>query len=378
MIARYLRLAFWPSDLVINYGPPVPFSLVDVLPYVALVLGLLLATVAALRKMPLVGFLGVWFFITLSPSSSFVPISTEVAAERRMYLPLMAVVVTLVVASYWLSKKQQRLPQSLFVVLVIVAAVALGAMTISRNGEHQSWLTLTQTTLERWPTDAAHGGVGSELARLQRDSEALPHLQLAARTDARGRYNLGITLYNLKRYDEAIRELDVLVGRYPNREEVPWSRRMMGIAHAQMSRWPEAITQLRMALSMAPQDAEARRILVDAYNRYGIEFAEAQKFEEAIVQFRRGLALDENNSSLRYNLATALFDNGELKESFGEAQRTVALDPSNADGYNLLGKLLAMQGQFKEALMNLQAAVKLRPNDPALRDDLARVQKFLR
>ena len=116
-----------------------------------------------------------------------------------------------------------------------------------------------------------------------------------------------------------------------------------------------------------PQDAEARRILVDTYNRYGIELAEGQKFEQAIVQFRRGLTLAENNASLRYNLATALFDKGEARESFAEAQRAVSLDPSNADAYNLIGKLFAMQGQFKEALVNLEGAVKLRRTSRAAR-----------
>ena len=53
------------------------------------------------------------------------------------------------------------------------------------------------------------------------------------------------------------------------------------------------------------------------------------------------------------------------------------LDSTNADAYNLLGRLYAMQGRFKDALTNLEAAVKLRPGDPALRDDLRRVQKFL-
>jgi Flp pilus assembly protein TadD len=66
-----------------------------------------------------------------------------------------------------------------------------------------------------------------------------------------------------------------------------------------------------------------------------------------------------------------------MKASFAEAQRAITLDPASADGYNLLGKLLAMQGDFKEALVNLETAVKLRPNDASLRDDLARVQKFL-
>ena len=39
-----------------------------------------------LARRPHVGFLGAWCFITLAPTSSIVPIATEVGAERRMYL----------------------------------------------------------------------------------------------------------------------------------------------------------------------------------------------------------------------------------------------------------------------------------------------------
>ena len=52
---------------------------------VVVALGLL--TLVALWRWPMLGFLGAWFFVTLSPTSSFVPIATEVGAERRMYLP---------------------------------------------------------------------------------------------------------------------------------------------------------------------------------------------------------------------------------------------------------------------------------------------------
>ena len=45
-----------------------------------------------MRAHPL-GFLGAWFFLILAPTSSVLPMSVEVAAERRMYLPLAAVVV---------------------------------------------------------------------------------------------------------------------------------------------------------------------------------------------------------------------------------------------------------------------------------------------
>ena len=378
MILRYLRLVFWPIDLVINYGPPVAYTLPDVLAQVVVCVALLLGTAAAFRWNPAAAFLGAWFFITLAPSSSFVPIATEVGAERRMYLPLMAVLTGIVVAVYRWGHLRLRTWRTVATGALAIAAVAFGAATIRRNTEYQSWLRLTETTLERWPTDAAYAGVGGELARLRRDEEALPLLRVAARTEPRARYNLGITLFNLKRDDEAIRELDELVGKYPMREEVPWARRVMGHAYLRLSKWPDAITQLRMVLVMAPYDAEARRLLVDAYNSQGVDFAQAARFDEAIAEFRHALNVDDRNASARYNLATALFDKGQLAESFVEAQRALELSSTNADAYHLAGKLLALQGRMKEALEHLETAIKLRPDDPVFREDLGRVQRAMR
>ena len=93
MITRYLRLAIWPSSLVVWYGWPLPLTLGDVWPYALLIVALLVTTIGALAVAPKIGFIGAWFFITLAPTSSLIPIATEVGAERRMYLPLMALVV---------------------------------------------------------------------------------------------------------------------------------------------------------------------------------------------------------------------------------------------------------------------------------------------
>ena len=182
MITRYLRLAVWPRDLVINYGPPLPYALVDVFPYAVVVVALLLCTLVAFRRYPAAGFLGAWFFVTLAPSSSFVPIATEVGAERRMYMPLMAVMVGIVIGLHSASSVRKRLSPGLAGAVLAAGAVFLGSLTVARNIEHQSWLTLARTTLERWPTDVAHAAVGSELSRLRRDEEALPLLRVGARS----------------------------------------------------------------------------------------------------------------------------------------------------------------------------------------------------
>ena len=378
MVVRYLELSFWPSDLVINYGPPVDYALRDVFPQAGIVVSLLVLALVMFRWRPAAAFLGAWFFVTLAPSSSFVPIATEVGAERRMYLPLMAIAAGAVAAIYAASENRQQPIRRAVLAVSVLVAIGLGAATVRRNREHQSWLTLAETTLERWPSDVAHAAVGGELARLRRDEEALPLLRIGARSDLRARYNLGVTLFNLGRYEEAIKELEVLVGRDPMREEVPWARRIMGHAYIRLRMWPPAITQLRMVLAMTPHDAEARRLLADSYNSYGVEFAEARKFNEAAAEFTRGLELDERHSSLRYNLAAALFDAGRLPDALVEIRRAIADSPSNADAYHLLGKLLALQGNLADGLDHLETAARLKPDDAVIREDLEGLRKIVR
>jgi len=108
-IAHYLRLTFWPETLCLDYGwqvSPLPRSWKAI--GVVLIAGLAAATGWALANVPPLGFLGAWFFITLAPTSSVVPIQ-DMVAERRMYLPL-AAVVTLAVIAAWngLSRLSRR------------------------------------------------------------------------------------------------------------------------------------------------------------------------------------------------------------------------------------------------------------------------------
>jgi len=81
MIVRYLRLTIWPRDLVLYYGWPLPLTIGAVVPQLLAVAALLCATAWALWRHPRIGFLGAWFFLTLAPTSSLVPIATDAAFE---------------------------------------------------------------------------------------------------------------------------------------------------------------------------------------------------------------------------------------------------------------------------------------------------------
>src|SRR5207244_2288102 len=94
----YLRLALIPSPLVLDYGWPPATSFVQVAPQALLLLVLIGATAWALWRRRPEGFGGAWVFLTLAPTSTIVPVVTEVAAEHRMYLPLAGVIAVIVIA----------------------------------------------------------------------------------------------------------------------------------------------------------------------------------------------------------------------------------------------------------------------------------------
>jgi hypothetical protein len=98
-IVWYLRLALWPDALSISYNWPVDAAIArywldDVLIGLLFVLGIVLARRRAWFALPVL-----WFFASLAPSSSIVPILSEVAAERRMYLALLALTSALAFGS---------------------------------------------------------------------------------------------------------------------------------------------------------------------------------------------------------------------------------------------------------------------------------------
>ena len=302
MITRYLRLAIWPRSLVVFYGWPLPLRLGDVVPYAGLIVFLLIATAIAMRRQPMLGFLGVWFFVTLAPTSSVIPIATEVGAERRMYLPLLAVIALVVVGAYlawdfagrkWHGHHQTALRLAGAVILLIGVAGALAAGSVARNREYSSARTLAQTVVERRPTGIAHHVLAEQLTGAGLHDQAMVHLREALRGgDSRAGYSLGIELFNAGRLQEAVEQFDAfvrtsglpyhLVPRWlePPATEVIVARIAMARVFAMQGRLAQAAEQAQAVLAVAPSQIEARFLLAEVLFRQ-------QRFEESGVQVPR-------------------------------------------------------------------------------------------
>ncbi|MGE0445238.1 MAG: hypothetical protein AB7P99_08410, partial [Vicinamibacterales bacterium] len=195
LIPQYLKLTLWPRALVLDYGMPQPLMLGDVWLQGLLVLALIALVIVALVKTPAVGVLGAWFFITLAPTSSIVPISTEVGADRRMYLPLVGIIVLFVVGLLAPRKGAVSAPRKgapdgsaplpysrapLYGVPIILALLMIWGVTL-RNREYASPLTMAETIVERWPNGRGHFLLGSLLLEAGRRREWMAELELSRR-----------------------------------------------------------------------------------------------------------------------------------------------------------------------------------------------------
>jgi tetratricopeptide (TPR) repeat protein len=390
VISRYLGLTIWPRSLVVFYGWPLPLTLRDVMPYALLIVFLLIATIVAMRRQPMIGFLGVWFFVTLAPTSSIVPIATEVGAERRMYLPLLAVIVLAVVGAYLMwdlvrarwhggaAVSASRLASSGGAILLFGVAGALAAGSIARNREYASAQTLARTVVERRPTGIAHHVLAEQLTGAGRHEEAIVHLREAVRGgDSRAAYSLGIELFNAGKLQEAIDQFDAfvrtsglpyhLVPRWlePTASEVAIARTAMARAMMMQGRLPQAVEQAQAVLALAPSRVEARLLLADALFRQ-------QRYEEAGVQYRQYLESRPDDVQALTNAGITLIASGRLDDAIVLFRHAVEIDPRRPSGRRILGMALLDRGDVEGAAVEAREGIALSPNDQGLRDLLRR------
>ncbi|HMI92392.1 MAG TPA: tetratricopeptide repeat protein [Polyangiales bacterium] len=170
IISWYLRLAFWPSPLSITYDWPLAQPLYRYAAQDALVAGLAGATLWLCARRLWIALPGVLFFGVLAPSSSVVPVLGELAAERRMYLPLLALICLVVCVAAWRLAPGRWLARG----LVGLVALGCGLGTAARVDVYRSELSLWQDTFAHQPSNPiAMWGTGDALARAGRFDEAL-------------------------------------------------------------------------------------------------------------------------------------------------------------------------------------------------------------
>ena len=365
MILGYLRLAVWPWPLVADYGVTEPTTLAAVWPSMAVLTGLAVGTLSLWRWNRPLAFLATWFFATLAPASSVVPIVTEVGAERRMYLPLVALVVLAVLGARaairrWLPPPRQGLASA---AVTAVVGAALAVTSAVRGLDYRDPLHLWQDVIAVRPHGRAYHNLGIVLAARGQNGEALAAYRTAAETLPEARYSLGYALATAGDDRGAVVELREFLARRPQDANAPLATNMLGMLLAKQGAVPEAIEAFERTLSMRPRDGDARRGLADAYTALGAAQSAGGRLAEASDAFARAAAMAPEAPGAQLNLGTSLMQQGRRTEAEQAFRRGLALAPTHAGLRIALGAALATRGDFAGAAAEFQGVLALDPGN---------------
>ncbi|HDL65162.1 MAG TPA: tetratricopeptide repeat protein, partial [Proteobacteria bacterium] len=333
---HYLRVAFFPINLCLDYVYPLPggvFSLpVIILFPVAFLASTILILSSVKSRFLLLGW--GWFLLALLPLANLIP-QPRLIADRYLYLPLAGFsLVIAFLADQLIIKIRGRYSRLIIPISLALIFIWWGSLVREQNRFWQSPQLLWEDILRVSPRSAAaHNNLGS--------------LYLA-----RGEYGPAGDEFRKALSVQPPEKFQAIV--YTNLGIVQWAEGLKA----------EAVASLKTAARADPTYAPA------IYER-GLIYYREGNIEAALRAYRRALSLTPYDYMIYDHLATLFASRGEWDESARYARRAVELNPDYAIGFDHLGIIYANQGRGDEARAQWRRALDLEPNLESARRNLA-------
>ncbi len=322
VILTYLRLLVLPVNQNLAYDYPIYNTILvpEVLLSLIALAGLVMFAILIHKKLPLIGFGILWFFITLSVESSIIPIK-HVIFEHRLYLPSAGFFIAGVTAIERLVSRK-----SLKIILITSMVVLLSIATYNRNNLWRDPVKLWEDTVKKSPMKAGpHNGLGATYMEAGLLEEAIAEFDKALKLNPKSviaRYNLGNIYRDTGLVDKAID------------------------------------TYLKALTFKTDYSAQL-------YNNLGLAYKSKGNYKEAIKQFENAIAITPSYRSAYFNLANTYSDIGKFKDAIGYYEKALKLRHNKAllpDIYNNMGVAFSKMGNSGQAIETFEKAIGLFPS----------------
>jgi tetratricopeptide (TPR) repeat protein len=329
----YLRLLVWPWGQNIEHDFFVSNTLFHTTTLVAF-LGLLsLLAVAALtiKRYRLLGFGILWFFLTLSVTSSIIT-NTIFVAEHRVYLAMTG--LTFVMAGICRYLKRPRIFWSLAIPIMLVLSV----LTFMRNHVWKDDLTLWADALEKSP------------------NMSRPYVNYARALQGLGRLEESIALY----------EKVVSMPAVPYKSDLMhklYALGNLGTIYTEKGMYQQALSCYQAAAQMtAPLHAS------DMYFNMGNVFAKLKQYPEALDAYQKAVENNPGNYRAYTNLGWVLMTLDRHDEAEAAFRKALKYNQRSAETYLNLAILYSKEPHKRAtAITHYKKYMALEP-DPMLRE----------
>lgn len=296
VVLSYIRLFILPYNQNIDHDYPLfrmllhPEIIISILIWVCI----LFAGVQLLRRKErslctdLAGFSIFWFIISISPSSSVIPL-TDLMLEHHTYLPSLAFCTGSTAYLGHLFNDRSQHQRNVAISGLCLVVIVFGVLTVRRNYDYKSGISIYSETVKRSPDKARPNyGLGGAYIGESQFEKGIPYLNKALKLnpDYLGAYlSLGESYRLLNRPQEAVE----LYTQYLRTHKVE-RRILMNLAwtYANSGKPVEAIEVMKLLLSITKNEAQMLSFMAELYLRTG-NIREAQNY---IGQAREADRLD--------------------------------------------------------------------------------------
>ena len=342
IIFYYLKLFVFPFNLSVDSG--MPFTSINEDPFIVLaILTILILVVAAIKSRNIWLLAGTaWFFITLAPTSSFVPLN-DLAVEHRTYLPM---TLGACLAAGWGISSLYPTWRFGFLSLIIIT-FSLG--TITRNSDWVSEISLWEDVSRKNPSSSrAHNNLGKAYFEKGDLTRAGYHFEKSIANIPKfikDKFNLRNTEEFLSRKEEPansdssnLRIAAELVEPHYNLASIYLDQGKLGLAEQEYLK----------TLSLRPNHSSAKIGLGSVYNKKGL-YDKAEKLYRQAIKDKQSQSGNDFFPLAHLNLGEIYAKTGKIPLAIIEWEQAIQQDPSLLPAYFNLGTALMMQGEFDRA-----------------------------
>ncbi|MBM3886913.1 tetratricopeptide repeat protein [Candidatus Dependentiae bacterium] len=282
------------------------------------------------RQLVLAGFGIIWFFVVLSPRSSFIP-SAELVCDYKSYLAVVGIFMALAVLaaafldslkSIYSSLKHHNYSWQLYTAILVLFFIPVGSATYFRNKVWSDSVLFWEDCAKKAPNKArVHNNFGVALCEAGRFEQAIVHYEKAIALD--------------KFYQDPLSNI--------------------AVAYSMTGKPEYAINALKAAIKLCPKYPEA-------YNNLASICIDCKKYEEAEQYINKAIELRSYYGKAYFNRARLCEVRGDYPGVFESLKKATEGDLDTvADAYFKLGQAAFKLQKFDEATNAFRHVVRLDP-----------------
>ncbi|MDP7581498.1 MAG: tetratricopeptide repeat protein [Nitrospinota bacterium] len=384
IVFYYIKMIFFPFNQNIDPDFPVAHGITD--SGVALSLGVILLCLFAgiyfYKNNRIIAFGIFWFFITLLPTSSILPLR-DMITEHRLYLQLAGFILTipLCLNQFIIRYKKSSFKQlAYFILPVFLLIIVFSVLTVKRNFVWKNEKSLWSDAAEKSPRlprplnnlAEAYDKEGLAYDNKKNYKKAIEFLKKAIAISPTGyKYynNLGKIYGRLGEFELATKNLKLALKYNP---DYPFAHYNFGKVYELRGMLDNAIEEYSTAFKQT-KDVYGKKYFFEACFNLANVYDKKGEYKKALDTYLNCRKLKPSFPKIYFAIGNIFIKTGNLDEAFKYYSRAVGLDRNYHLAKIAVANVFVMKGKFSKAIEIYQQVIKSDPSNFNVHNNLGLV-----